>query len=131
MKMTPGNQTRTTILTASKVGARLFRINTGLAWVGDIVEKTRERMVILNPRPFKAGVVGMSDTAGFVPTLITPEMVGTTIARFVAVEDKQGTGRPSEEQKSYIKMVRQFGGYAGISRSEPDTIAIINGEIRD
>lgn len=130
MKMTPGNQTRTTLLTASKLGARLFRINVGLAWVGEIVEKSPIRLVLKNPRPFKAGVPGMSDTAGFVTQVVTPEMVGQKIARFVAVEDKQGTGRPSDEQKAYIRMVRAAGGYAGISRSEDDTAAIIRGEIR-
>ena len=130
MKMTPGNQTRNTLLTASKLGARLFRINVGLAWVGEIVEKSPLRLILKNPRPFKAGVSGMSDTAGFVTQTITPDMVGQKIARFVAVEDKQGTGRPSDEQKNYIRMVRAAGGYAGISRSEDDTAAIIRGEIR-
>lgn len=131
MKMTPGNQTRNTLLTASKLGARLFRINVGLAWVGEIVEKSPLRLILKNPRPFKAGVSGMSDTAGFVSQVVTPDMVGTKIARFLAVEDKQGTGRPSPEQKAYIDMVRAAGGYAGISRSDEDTAAVIRGEIRD
>ena len=131
MKMTPANQNRTTLLTASKVGARLFRLNVGLAWVGRIVEKTPLRMVIENPRPFKSGEVGMSDSFGWKTETITPDMVGQKIARFVGVEDKQGLGRPSPEQKAWIKCVREAGGYAGISRSEDDTRAIIRGDIRD
>lgn len=130
-RLSPSNQTRATAIEATRLGARLFRVQVGLAWVGEVIQKGVNSITLRNPRPFKAGTKGMSDSVGFVPVTITPEMVGMRLPVFLAIEDKSGTGRLSTEQRAYIQMVRSFGGRAGVSRNDEDTRAIIAGEIRD
>ncbi len=73
----------------------------------------------------------MGDSLGFVPVKITPEMVGQTVPIFLSVENKQGRGRLSPEQRAWMMMVRSFGGRAGVSRCDEDTRRIILGEIVD
>lgn len=138
----PANQSRLTQLLATRLGARLWRMNVGFGWIAspqDTHKATKPVRVLMQPgdvllrqaRPFRAGVEGMSDNGGFVPVVITPEMVGQTVAVSLWVEDKQGSGRPSIEQKAFIGFLRRMGGRAGVSRSDDDTAAIIAGEIRD
>lgn len=129
--VSPANQNKLSALEASRLGARLFRYQVGLAWVGEIIAKTTEMIVLKNPRPFKAGVVGVSDSIGFTPVKITTEMVGQTVAVFLAVEDKGGKGRRTKEQADFITLVRSFGGRAGVARNDDDVAAIVRGEIRD
>lgn len=135
----PSNRNKLTLLAASKLGARLFRMSTGLFWAGR-AEQIRETktvtvhagdVIIRRARPVHSGVKGMSDEVGFVPVVITADMVGQTFARYLAAEDKTGSGVSTTEQKSFIKMVRSFGGLAGVVRSDDDLEAIIRGEIRD
>jgi len=138
----PANQNRLTQLLATKLGARLWRMNVGFGWIAsprDTLKATKAVQVTMYPgdvllrqaRPFQAGVEGMSDGGGFVPVVVTQEMVGQRVAVSLWIEDKQGSGRPSTEQSAFIRMIRLFGGRAGVSRSEDDTAAIIRGEIRD
>lgn len=138
----PANQSRMTQLAATRLGARLFRMNVGFGWIADpskTLKATKTVTVTMQPgdvllrqaRPFKSGVEGMSDNGGFTPVVVAPEMVGQRVAVSTWVEDKQGSGRASPEQKAFIAMVRRFGGRAGVSRNDEDTAAIIAGEIRD
>jgi hypothetical protein len=117
-------------MAASRLGARLFRQNTGMAWVGQVEKRTG--MVHLNPgdvvirnaRPFHAGVTGMSDLGGWVPVTVTPEMVGSTVALYAQVEVKEN-GRPTKEQTAWIHAVSAAGGLAGVARSESDLARIL------
>lgn len=84
---------------------RVFRNNVGVA-------------VAPNGGVVRYGLCnGSSDLIGWQSVTITPDMVGTTIARFVAVEVKTERGRPSEEQTRFLNAVRQAGGIAEICRS--------------
>lgn len=120
--------------TASALGARLFRQNTGMAWVGNKIERG-PRSVRLGPsdvlirdaRPFHAGVEGMSDLGGWVPVVITADMVGSTVALYAQVEVKTGTGRASPAQKAWIDAVNKAGGRAGVARTDEDLTAILSG----
>lgn len=118
---------------ASSLGARLFRQNTGMAWVGDVERGPgvfrlgQGDLVIRNARPFHAGVQGMSDLGGWVPVKITEDMVGATIPVYAQVEVKTGRGRPTKEQVAWIEAVRSAGGRAGIARSEDDLRDILFG----
>lgn len=78
-------------------------------------------------RVIKYGVCnpGGSDLIGWTPVLVTPDMVGQTIALFTAVEVKTPTGRPTEHQLNFIAQVLQAGGLAGIARSAADAVAIL------
>ena len=112
---------------ASQLGARLFRQNTGLAWVGKaeqihgprMVRLDRGDCVIRNARPFKAGFAGMADLGGWVPVTVTADMVGTTVAVYAQAEIKENA-RVTPEQAAWIKAVNAAGGRAGVARSEDD-----------
>ena len=118
-------------IAASQLGARLFRQNTGVAWVGKVEKRTG--MVRLNPgdvvirnaRPFHAGITGMSDLGGWIPVEITAEMVGSTVALYAQVEVKENA-RPTPEQLAWIAAVKKAGGRAGIARSEDDLTQILH-----
>lgn len=108
--------------------SRLFRMNVGLAWIGTITTVTHPTTVTLhkgdvlirNARPFKSGIKGMSDLVGFHTVTVTPEMVGSEIAIYAAIEVKGKGGRVTDPQKDYINMVLAAGGIAGVARSEDD-----------
>lgn len=118
---------------ASSIGARLFRQNAGMAWVGKVergpgaVRLGPGDVVIRNARPFHAGFVGMADLGGWRPVTITPEMVGTTIAQRLEAEVKLN-GRPTKEQLAWIDAVNKAGGRAGVVRSEDDLRALVKVE---
>lgn len=116
---------------ATDLGARLFRLNIGLAWVGEVTKNRDGSITIRNPRPFKSGVPGMSDLIGWAPVVVTPDMVGKTIAVYLAVETKSARGRASDEQKNFISAVHSAGGKAGIARTDADLDAILCGDLFD
>lgn len=93
-------------------GCRLFRNNTGA------IKDQTGRLV-------RFGLCkGSSDLIGFRPTVITPEMVGKTVAIFTAIEVKTPTGKPTPEQLHFLQRVKDLGGIAGIARSVDDALAI-------
>jgi len=105
---------------ATEMGARLFRVNVGRAWVGEAERIGPDTVILRNARPFKAGVPGMSDLIGWVPVEITPDMVGKTLAVYTAVETKTPRGRASAEQNQFLDVVSRSGGRAGIARTDGD-----------
>lgn len=115
---------------ATTLGARLFRQNTGMAWVGEIrhgpglFKLGPHDILIRNARPFHAGVSGMSDLGGWSPQTILPEMVGSTVAIYSQVEVKE-RGRPTAEQTAWVDAVNAAGGRAGFAYSEADVIRIL------
>ena len=74
----------------------------------------------LDGRTVNIGIKGSSDLMAVKPTVITPEMVGQTLAAFVAVEVKTATGRQSEPQKKWQKAVEKLGVKYILARSEDD-----------
>jgi len=112
---------------ASKLGARLFRQNVGQGWVGRTVKHTGDMLVLANPRPLYAGLCrGSSDIIGWTPVVITPEMVGRTVAVFTALEVKTKGVATTKEQTSFVEVVRGSGGYAAVVRSVDDGLAAIS-----
>lgn len=102
-------------LAVSQVGARLFRNNRGLFKTLDGKRKVR------------AGLEadGSSDLIGWTPVEITEDMVGKTMAVFTAVEVKKNGGRVSKDQQNFIRAVQDFGGIAGVARSEEEALEIL------
>ncbi len=111
---------------ATKLGARLFRQNTGLGWVGQVVHKTAAMLTLRNPRPLHAGLcVGSSDIIGGAPRVITPEMVGQTVAVFTALEVKTGRVPTTKEQAAFVGAVQAAGGIAAAVRSPDEALALL------
>lgn len=118
---------------ASQLGARLFRQNVGLAWVGKVIRGPGTYrlgagdVLIRNARPFHAGHEGMSDLGGWVPVVITADMVGQKIAIYTQVEVKENA-RPTKEQLAWIKAVNAAGGRAGIAHDGVELSTILDGK---
>lgn len=94
------------LLKASKIGARLFRNNRGLFYT-------------MAGNKVRAGLEaeGASDCIGFIPVVITPEMVGKKVAVFFAVEVKhtqwkKPTTETEEKQAKFIDIISKNGGIA-------------------
>lgn len=113
---------------ATRLGARLFRMNTGQAWVGNVMRNRDGSITIKNPRPFRAGVTGMHDLIGWTPVEVTQEMVGTQLAVFTSIETKSTKGCATVGQANFLAAVTNAGGKSGIARKESDLTAILYGE---
>lgn len=82
-------------------------------------------MLLRNARPFNTGLPpGFPDTFGWQDVVITPEMVGMTIALFWALELKD-QAKVSELQQNFIDAVKGSGGKAGAPRSEQEACDIL------
>lgn len=105
------------ILLSLPANKRLFRNNVGTGWVGLIVEKRGNSLVLRDPRPLHSGLCkGSSDLIGWTTVEITADMVGNKIAVFTAVEVKTGNVRITEEQKNFIDKVNEAGGIGEVIR---------------
>ena len=121
----------TILISDSQNGKTMFRNNVGLGWTGTLIKKLPDRVILGNPRPVKFGLCpGSSDLIGMTPVVITPEMVGHTIAVFTGEEVKTPKGRPTDKQINFIDRVNHIGGIAGIVRSPADSLALTDGFLR-
>ncbi len=116
-------------LALSRLGARLFRVNTGQAWVGKRVMSPAGNTVVLSDaRPMRMGLTtGGSDLIGWTPHTITAADVGRRVAIFTAIELKTGRAGLSREQAVFLDAVCLAGGLAGVARSVEDARAILAG----
>lgn len=115
----------------SDAGARVFRNNVGLGWIGKsfhIQEESNIRVfpgdvVIRQARPLHAGLVeGSSDLIGLKSITITQEMVGRRIAVFVAAEIKTDNGVVSTDQRNFLNMVNEAGGIGMVTKTPEDAV---------
>lgn len=93
---------------------RLWRNNSGLLYDAQG-----------RPVRFGVGERGGSDLIGLKRVVITPEMIGKTLAVFAAVEVKTETGRVRPEQAHFIDFVSSFGGIAGVVRSPEEAVRLV------
>lgn len=115
--MTEKDVERKLILHASQCGATMFKNNVGK------LRDERGNLVTFGL------CKGSSDLIGWTPVVVTPEMVGSKIAVFTAVEvklNKHGKYRATDDQKHFISAVKANGGYAGVADCEKDLEEIIN-----
>ena len=91
---------------------RLFRNNTGA-------------LLDMQGRLVKFGLCkGSSDLIGFRSITITPDMVGQKIAVFSAIQVKD-KGKATVEQKNFINIINNAGGYAGVAKNVNDAKKIL------
>lgn len=112
-------------IATSKMGMRVFRNSTGVAFrekSGEhLCEKCRKKT-----RVVKFGLcVGSSDLIGWMPVVITEELVGKTVGVFIALEVKTPKGRVSKEQQTFIREATKSGGIAAVVRSKDDIKRVV------
>lgn len=88
-------------------GLRLFRNNVGKLRDGE------GRVVTFGLHP------GSGDLIGWRSVVVTPDMLGRTLAVFVSIEVKD-KGRPTPEQRAWAAAVTAAGGFAGVARTPDD-----------
>lgn len=112
---------------ASKLGARLFRNNIGSAWMGQSTRQDDGTVIIKHARRVTYGIPGEggSDLIGWTPVVITPEMVGKTVAVFSALEVKTDTGSATPEQMQFLSVVKSSGGISALVRTVDETAAAL------
>jgi len=98
----------------SRGDVRLFRNNVGVCVRRDGV-------------PIRFGLaVGSPDYIGWRRTVITPDMVGQTVAVAVGIEVKTQTGRVRPEQRAFLEHMQAFGALAGVARSVEEAASIVS-----
>lgn len=94
---------------------RRFRINAGVGFTGSKMRRVGSAMIIVDPRPLRAAPEGWPDLCGWDSIEVTPDMVGSRIAVFVAEEVKCSGGlRP--EQRAFKNCLEKMGGIYRIIR---------------
>jgi len=115
-------------LALAQRGAQVWRNNVGACAdeSGRII-----RYGLANESSQLNAVIKSSDLVGAVPVLITPDMVGQTLAVFTAVECKHegwrmtaGDKRAAAQQR-FIDIVKQVGGFGGFATSVDDLEGIL------
>lgn len=115
---------RLALVEATKKGWRLFQNAVGLGFVGRVMNEyntsgsTPMHVTVLGPsRRVHFGLTpGSFDLVGWRPVVVTPDMVGTTIAQFATVDAKTaGYERLSPEQKIWARAVQTAGGFAAVA----------------
>ncbi len=106
-----------------------FRANVGRAYASnDVGELPDGSLILRNWRFFNTGLpAGFSDLFGGVPTIITPEMVGQTVAILTVIECKSAKGRMRDLQQKFVTAVIRIGGRAGFARDVETARVIARG----
>ena len=125
--------TKQVLLQASKMGARLFRRNVGMAWAGPGTKFTKAQnitvqagdVLVRQGRPWHNGESGMFDTWGWVPVVVTAEMVGQTVPIHAEVEVKFGKDKVRPEQEKWLAFCASHGVKVGVARTVADAENIL------
>lgn len=103
---------------------RFFRAQVGRYWAGQPLKQWTEGgikyVTLKNAYPIKSGVVGQPDYQGWHSMLIEPRHVGMCVAVYTVVEGKTPTGRVTDDQANFLRIVREAGGIAIVVRSPDD-----------
>ena len=96
-------------LECSRGECRLFRANAGLAWQGEIIQHTKNHLILGHARAIRLGIPGMSDLIGW------SDDDGRAV--YTAIEGKIGYRKATAEQRAFIELVLASGGRAGVAYS--------------
>lgn len=111
------------MLAVTEVGSRLFRNQVGRAWHGKVERVVHAGaytlvpgdVILHNARMVATGLcVGSSDLVGWTSKTVMPEMLGTQLAVFTAIEVKVPGGRIADEQYQFHDTVKKAGGISAI-----------------
>jgi VRR-NUC domain len=103
-----GEQSRIILALGGTLHIRVFRNNVGVAKFS-------------NGSVVKYGLAtGSADLIGWKSVIITPDMIGSTVAIFLSVECKAPKGKLTDKQTAWLEAVRKAGGIAIVARSVGD-----------
>lgn len=123
------NEIRAAISTATNGRVKTFRTNAGSFWQGEVVAMQDGLLVLRNPRQIEGLPEGFPDLLAIIPEIVTPDMVGKTVALAGFVEVKTENDRVSRRQEEFLAVMRACGARAGIARSPEDAVKIVTGGI--
>lgn len=92
----------------------VWRNVTGTAYQGRVIHKDGRSVTLGDSRVIVFGLVGSADIIGL-----------TADGRFIGIEVKAGTDRPSKEQRAWVEAVQKHGGLAGFAKSVQDALDIL------
>lgn len=93
-----------------------WRNETSGAYVGKVIHKDQRVVTLANAQLMTFGLcVGSADIIG----------IHKPTGRFLAIEVKTKTGKPTKEQLNFIEQVRASNGIAGIARTTQDAIDLL------
>lgn len=113
------------LIELSKQGTVAFRINAGSFWAGEILSNKDNMLLMKNPRKVQGAPEGTSDIIGVTSVMVTPQMVGSRVGVFTAIEVKKPGQKPKINQENFIAKMRDMGAIAGVARSSEDALKII------
>lgn len=127
------NQTEAAIqqdirLIASKIGANLWRNNSGAVTTDD---NRHIRFGLGNDSKNINDEFKSSDLIGITPLMITPQHIGRIVGVFTAIEVKHGgwswSGNDRElAQWNYLQLIQNKGGFATFANSVEDYTQCLN-----
>lgn len=110
---------------ATKIGGRLWRNQSGMAWQGEILTKSNNILHLRNARPLRSGLTnGASDLIGFYPLVITEKHIGKTLAIFWANEIKTKNDNLSKDQLNFLYFIGESGGEAWETKFDGSKILV-------
>lgn len=107
-----------------------YRANVGQAWASNDIARLPDGSLLLrDPRPFSTGLpAGFSDLFGFVPVVITADMIGQMFPMFIGIECKSSKGKAREAQERFVNVILTNGGRAGFARTVQEAVDIALGK---
>ena len=108
----------------SRAGYYNLRVNSGQFWGGEVLSHDGQMLLLKHPTKIAGAPAGTSDIIGCITCVITPDMVGQTVAIFAACEVKQPGQRPEKHQERYLAIMRSRGAIAGWADNPEDAVAL-------
>lgn len=122
---------RLTLVEATRRGWRLA-VNTiaAVAWVGKLRREYSTSaghvVELAGARRITAGLgTDTLDLVGWIPRVVTADMVGRRIAQYAEIDAKtQGYKRMSPGQRNRVRVLQEAGAFVGISMMVDDRLTI-------
>lgn len=109
----------------SEAGHYCLRVNSGEFWGGKVVAHDGARVMLEHPTRIHGAPPGTSDLIGCTTRVITPDMVGQSIAQMFCIEMKRPGEKPEKHQERYLAMMRSRGALAGVATSKEEALELL------
>lgn len=107
---------RLIMIALSNANCMSWRNETSGAYVGKVIHKDARIVTLQNAQLMTFGLcVGSADIIG----------IHKPTGRFLAIEVKTKTGKPTKEQINFIEQVRAANGISGIARSVQEALDLL------